>query len=186
MLLKAILAESVRVGGKPRQKHIAFLGSLRLECVNGEIANAGAPGPLGGETRNAHFWRDVTSVLRRLDNRVGPEEYERIVASIAAKVGGRLLTDAELEELERKDEEFERKLFEKLEPLAEAIRSLRPARRPRPVLTDEEIHLRIIAHFRAVSRLQDQAAKRRSERSASEAPGFSEASSAIGRRERQP
>jgi hypothetical protein len=162
--LKAILVESVRVDGKPRQKHIAFLGSIELEYVNGEIANAGPPGPWGGETRNAYFWRDVTSRLKRLGNRVGPEDYERIVASIAAKVGGRPLSDAELEQLERKNEESKRKLFQKLEPLAEAIRSLRPPRRPRPVLTDEEIQWQMIAHLRRAMRLQARLEKQRSAR----------------------
>ena len=46
--LKAILVESVRVDGKPRQKHIAFLGSLEVSAVD----DAGSG--------HAHFWRDVT------------------------------------------------------------------------------------------------------------------------------
>src|SRR4051794_32476987 len=89
-LLKAILVESVRVDGKPRQKHIAFLGSIADDHL--------------GSTAPA-FWCDVTSKLKRLGNRIGSEDYERIIASIAAKVGGRP-TDTEIEQFERKREQF--------------------------------------------------------------------------------
>jgi len=82
--LKAILVESVRVDGKPRQKHVAFLGSIEVSAVD----DAGSG--------HAHFWRDVISRL----NRVGPEDRKRITAVIAAKVGGPP-TEAELEQLER-------------------------------------------------------------------------------------
>jgi|GraSoiStandDraft_11_1057310.scaffolds.fasta_scaffold1741540_1 hypothetical protein len=68
--LKAILVESARVDGKPRQKHVAFLGST---CIDG-----------GDRVR---FWRKVTRVLERLDNRVTAPERERILAAIRAKVG---------------------------------------------------------------------------------------------------
>jgi hypothetical protein len=64
-LLKAVLVESVRVNGKPRQKHIAFLGSI-------------ASGASDEFARNA-FWRDVLSKLKRLGNRIGPEDHERII-----------------------------------------------------------------------------------------------------------
>ena len=80
--LKAILVESVRVDGKPRQKHIAFLGSIQPDDL---------------DKASRYFWRDVTLKLKRLGNRVSPEDYERIIASLAAKVGGRPLTDEELE-----------------------------------------------------------------------------------------
>jgi len=72
----------------------------------------------------------VISRLKRLGNRVGPEDYERIVASVGAKVGGRPPSDAELEQLEREREQT----LEALQP----SRNLRP-KRSRPVLTDEEI-----------------------------------------------
>jgi hypothetical protein len=60
------LVESVRVDGKPRQRHIAYLGSIASDSL-------GSPAP--------RFWYDVTSKLKRLGNRVGPEDYERIMAS---------------------------------------------------------------------------------------------------------
>ncbi len=49
--LKTILVESVRVNGKPRQKHIAFLGSTTIDSI-------GNPSP--------RFWYDVTTRLNRL------------------------------------------------------------------------------------------------------------------------
>jgi hypothetical protein len=70
--LRAVLVESVWVDGKPRQKHIAVLGSIALDSL-------GAPEP--------RFWCEVTSKLKRLGDRIGPEDYERIIASVAAKVG---------------------------------------------------------------------------------------------------
>jgi hypothetical protein len=39
-LLKAILVESVRVNGKPRQRHIAFLGSIAIDKIGKPPAGA--------------------------------------------------------------------------------------------------------------------------------------------------
>jgi hypothetical protein len=114
--LKAILVESVRVDGKPRQKHIAFLGG---------IASDASIGGAGGK----RFWRDVTAKLKRLGNRIGPEDYERILASIAAKVGGRP-TEAELEQFERECEQLMQSLRTSLAPYR---RAPRPPRRRRPL-----------------------------------------------------
>jgi hypothetical protein len=114
--LKAILVESVRVNGKPRQRHIAFLGS---------IASGDATGGAAGK----RFWCDVISKLKHLDNRIGPEDYERIVASIAAKVGGRP-TEAELEQFERECEQLMQSLQTSLAPYR---RAPRPPRRQRPL-----------------------------------------------------
>jgi hypothetical protein len=68
--LKAVLVESARVDGKPRQKHVAFLGSMYRN----------------GRDR-LRFWHEVTTALQRLDNRVTAPERERILAAIRAKVG---------------------------------------------------------------------------------------------------
>jgi hypothetical protein len=114
--LKAILVESVRVDGKPRQKHIAFLGSIASDdAIDGTAAK--------------RFWRDVTAKLKHLGNRIGPEEYERIVAAIAAKVGGRP-TEAELEQFEREREQRMQSLRTSLAPYR---RAPRPPRRRRPL-----------------------------------------------------
>jgi hypothetical protein len=72
--LKAVLVESVRIDGEPRQKHIAFLGSVSID---------------GRDRRR--FWYDVTTRLER----------KRIGAAIAEKVGGQLMTAAELKRFER-------------------------------------------------------------------------------------
>jgi len=96
--LKAILVESVRVNGKPRQRHIAFLGSVSIAySIDG-------PGM-------RRFWYDVTLRLNRLGARVGPEDYQQITASIAKKVGGRPMTEAELEQFERGEQLLGRRLL---------------------------------------------------------------------------
>jgi hypothetical protein len=73
--LKAVLVESVRVHGKPRQRHVAFLGSLTFE-------------PIGFDSSRSRFWRDVMTQLERLGNRISPEDRDRILASIAERGGG--------------------------------------------------------------------------------------------------
>ena len=66
--LKAILVESVRIDGKPQQKHIAFLGSTSID---------------GGD--RPRFWYEVTTKLDRLKENVraaaielSAEDLERI------------------------------------------------------------------------------------------------------------
>jgi hypothetical protein len=113
--LRAVLVESVRIDGKPRQKHIAFLGSIASNSL-------GKPGP--------RFWYDVTAKLKRLGNRIGPEDYERIIASITAKVGGLAMTEAELEQFERECEQLLQSLRTSLAPYR---RAPRPPRRRRPL-----------------------------------------------------
>jgi hypothetical protein len=82
--LKAVLVESVRVDGKPRQKHIAFLGSTSID---------------GGDRRR--FWYEVTTSLDRLDNRVSPQDRKRIVAAITKRLGERPPTRAQTEQFKR-------------------------------------------------------------------------------------
>lgn len=88
--LKAILVESVRIDGKPCQRHIAFLGSISID---------------GSDRRR--FWYQVMSHLDRLSNRVPLPERERIIAAIAKKVG-LPLTPAELEQFRQDREELMR------------------------------------------------------------------------------
>jgi hypothetical protein len=87
--LKAILVESVRVDGKPRQRHIVFLGSISIDQI-------GKPG--------GRFWYDVTRRLNGLGKRVTPADRKRIGRAIAKKVGGQLMTPAELKQWERETE----------------------------------------------------------------------------------
>ena len=82
--LKASLVESIRIDGKPRQKHIAFLGSTSID---------------GGDRRR--FWYDVTTQLKRLGKRVSPADRKRIESALSKRVKGRLLNKAELAQFER-------------------------------------------------------------------------------------
>src|SRR5262245_49424717 len=82
--LKAVLVESVRIDGKPVQKHIAVLGSTSID---------GSDRP--------RFWYEATTQLNRLSNRVSPQDRARIGEAISTKVGGRLMTKAELAKFER-------------------------------------------------------------------------------------
>jgi hypothetical protein len=79
--LKAILVEAYRVDGKPKQRHIAFLGSISID-------KGDAP----------RFQHTVTACLDRLSNRVSPDDRQRIEAALVAKVGLKLLTPAELDQ----------------------------------------------------------------------------------------
>jgi hypothetical protein len=83
--LRAILVESVRADGQPRQKHVAFLGSTSID----------------GSDR-AGFWYDVTTRLNRLGNRLSPQDRKRVGAAIAKRVGGQLLTKAQIERFDRR------------------------------------------------------------------------------------
>jgi hypothetical protein len=68
-----VLAESVRVNGKPRQKHIAYLGSFNESILTpGRICVRG------------QFWKRIRA---RLDNlKIPPGTRRRIEAAIAKKV----------------------------------------------------------------------------------------------------
>ena len=83
--LKATLVKNVRINGEPRQKHVAFLGSMSID---------GSDRP--------RFWYDVTTRLARLSNRLSPAEREQIGAAIAKRVGGSLLTQAQVVEFEHR------------------------------------------------------------------------------------
>ena len=74
---KASLIESVRVDGKPRQRHIALLGSFR----DSDIEN-----PNYGHRSRCDFWDTVTARLDRLGDRVSAEEPRKIEDAIARKV----------------------------------------------------------------------------------------------------
>jgi hypothetical protein len=72
--LRAVLVEAVRVDGRPRQRHIAYLGGI----AGNRIADAEACW---------QFWKAVTERLNRLGNRISEEEQGKIIAVITAKVG---------------------------------------------------------------------------------------------------
>jgi hypothetical protein len=65
----AILVESIRIDGKPRQRHIACLASFRPAYDSLFV-----------------FWEKITRKLDSLSNRVTAEERQRIEAQIADTV----------------------------------------------------------------------------------------------------
>ena len=69
--MSAILVESVRIDGKPRQRHIACLASIR---------------EIDAFKAQCKFWETVTCKLNSLHNRVTAEERQRIEAQIAERV----------------------------------------------------------------------------------------------------
>ncbi|MHC4108375.1 MAG: hypothetical protein ACYSTY_09860 [Planctomycetota bacterium] len=84
--LTAVLAESRRVGGLPRQRFVAYLGTIQVwENGWGQTAVGGGRGPGGKafQVAIARFWADV---FRRLDSVEEPHDREAIEAAIAAKV----------------------------------------------------------------------------------------------------
>jgi hypothetical protein len=70
---RAILVENVRVGGKPVQQHVAYLGG---------ITDSGIKTP----TERHHFWEHVTACLDRLHNRLSQEQRQAIEAAVAKRV----------------------------------------------------------------------------------------------------
>jgi hypothetical protein len=69
----AVLVESVRVDGKPRQRHIACLGSItdsRIEVVH----------------QRRYFWDELCARLDRLGNQMSLDDRRRCEAAIALKV----------------------------------------------------------------------------------------------------
>ena len=70
---RAIVVESVRVGGKPQQHHVAYLASITESAA--EIVS-----------QRRYFWDKVHDGLDRLANRLSSEDRRRIEAAIALKV----------------------------------------------------------------------------------------------------
>jgi hypothetical protein len=69
----AVVVESVRVNGKPRQRHISYLASTtesRIAVVH----------------QRRYFWDEVLDGLDRLGNRMSIEDRKRIEAAVALKV----------------------------------------------------------------------------------------------------
>ncbi len=66
----AILVESVRVDGKPCQRHVATLASFRDS---------------GSRYEHLKFWDELTEKLNFLGNRLTPEQRRKIEAKIAEK-----------------------------------------------------------------------------------------------------
>lgn len=70
----AILVESTRVKGKPRQRHIAYLGSVHA------VHRKQSP------QYRAEFWQRIRAKLDSLHNRISPDDRRKIEAALAEKV----------------------------------------------------------------------------------------------------
>ena len=71
--IRAVLVESVRVDGKPRLRHIAFIASYD-------------PKPYREHSMRGRFWLTARERLDHLANRVTPEQRARIEATLAERV----------------------------------------------------------------------------------------------------
>ena len=90
--VRAVLVESVRVGGKPRQKCIAFIASYVPEDRRSHH-HQGKP--------QCGFWREVNECLDRLGNRITPADRAKIESAIADRVPRPSREDQERSERER-------------------------------------------------------------------------------------
>jgi hypothetical protein len=80
----AVLVESVRVKGKPRQKHIANLCGFTAHQVKNLPHHA------------TRAWETALERLNRLGGRVSPDDRRRIEASLAKKIGRNKPTKREI------------------------------------------------------------------------------------------
>jgi hypothetical protein len=70
---QAVLVESKRVGGKPRQKHIATIVGFSESATK-------------IDAQRCYIWEAVDKKIRLLNNRISDADRDRIQAAIAAKV----------------------------------------------------------------------------------------------------
>jgi hypothetical protein len=84
----AILVESVRIDGKPRQKHIARLCGFTDSAV--EIPS-----------QQCFLWQHIEERLRQLGDRISPADLKRIKAALIERIG-KPPTKAQRAEVERK------------------------------------------------------------------------------------
>jgi hypothetical protein len=70
---RAIVVESARIAGKPKQRHIAYLVGFTESAI--EI-----------EAQRCHLWDHISARLDQLGNQITPDDREKIEASVAAKV----------------------------------------------------------------------------------------------------
>jgi hypothetical protein len=71
--LSALLVESKRINGVPRQRHIGYLGGITDEQI-------------GDLQSRCYFWDQVVAAFDKLDAKVKPEDRLRFEAAIAARV----------------------------------------------------------------------------------------------------
>jgi hypothetical protein len=70
---KALLVEAVRINGQPRQRHIAFLASYKIDAID-EIST------------RALFWQRASARLDQLADRISPEMRKKTEVELARHV----------------------------------------------------------------------------------------------------
>src|SRR5271170_1497398 len=85
---RAILVENTRVGGKPKQRHIAYLASFTESQV-------------GAESQRIWIWQAISARLDNLSNRISATDRKRIETAIEEKIGPPPTT-AQVEEAHRR------------------------------------------------------------------------------------
>jgi hypothetical protein len=70
----AVLVESVRVNGKPRQKHIANLCGFTEHQIK-------------SPHQQIYVWEHAIKTFDRLDNRITPEQRRQVEAALAKRIG---------------------------------------------------------------------------------------------------
>jgi hypothetical protein len=86
----AVLVESVRVDGKPRQRHIAYLGSFSEDQVREDKP-----------FQRIYVWEHMLNELDALGDRLTPKEREKIEAELTMKIGRNPPSKDEIEETYR-------------------------------------------------------------------------------------
>lgn len=117
---RAILVESIRVGGKPRQRHIAFVASFARDRLT-------ASDQVDDFERVA-FWRDARARLDALGNRVTAADRSKIEAALAEHVPPPTPAqeddfDREVEAQRQRDEAARQRLSESIAAWARAVRA---------------------------------------------------------------
>jgi hypothetical protein len=75
----AVLVESIRIDGRPTQKHIASLTYIYESSLTNSSSNCSI-------VERAEFWDRLTKRLDRLGNRVSADDRKKIETAIALKV----------------------------------------------------------------------------------------------------
>jgi hypothetical protein len=81
--VKAILVESVRIDGKPRQRHVAFIASYEANKLD-QI-----------RTRST-FWRHARQRPDQIDNQITPADRSKVEGALAQRVPRTTAEDAVL------------------------------------------------------------------------------------------
>jgi hypothetical protein len=82
----AVIVETARIGGKPKQRHVAYLVGFTESAIK-------------IDAQRCHLWDHISARLDQLGNQITPDDREKIEAAIAKKV--RRPTVAEYKEVAR-------------------------------------------------------------------------------------